>query len=169
MLWSPSWGCLEAILGPSWGHLGPHSIHLGDILGSSWGTWGPSCAILESSWPSWGHLGAISEPFWFDLGNRRAILGPFWDCLEASLGFVRVKLRGGMYENINCPNRRAPDRESPAGMTQATSGQFCVFVGQWARAPDRASPAGTIHFWHRGLTPGDHCYAHRASTRGMQC
>ena len=70
------WGHLGAVLGPSWGHVGPGWA----ILGPSWGNlglpWatldhlGPSWAILE---PSWSHLGSI----WFHFGSILGLLlGP---------------------------------------------------------------------------------------------
>jgi hypothetical protein len=87
--WGPYWshielygGCLGAILGSYWGHLG---IILA-ILGHIRVILGNLGAISGRSWPSWAMLGSP----WL---SWAAILEPFWDHVGAILGLVWVKLK----------------------------------------------------------------------------
>ena len=86
------WGCLGAVLGPSWGRLGPSLGRFGAILGRLGAILGRLGAILAPSWPvlgpSWGRFGAILGSFWFCLFLVLFLfdVAPFcWLCLVFSL------------------------------------------------------------------------------------
>ena len=77
---------LEAMLGPSWGHLVPSCSHLGTTLGHL----GPSWGHLG---PSWGHLGPIVCPSCAHRGAILGHLGPSLGHPGAILGLL-APLRG---------------------------------------------------------------------------
>jgi hypothetical protein len=113
-------GCVGAILGSYWGHVGVILGHVGPISGHAeanfgpcWGQVGPCWAILGSSW---GHLGAISEPSRGHLGAIlgtilepssafRGYFGPSWDQFGIVLGpswvLLEVTLRGACATRSN--------------------------------------------------------------------